>query len=166
MKLFWTEDILTEVLYHRRKKNPHISGGQQRRLRMLLEASMLGGSIDDFDVATAYPFEDLLDRHVDAAARACSADYLVTSDSGFTSGTVDLDVLPYEVYSPDQYLEMVREYLPDQVARVTLKQDDYWKRKLGTEYSSSSLYDQLQRCQCPQFAESVREILVRTPVAI
>jgi len=46
------------------------------------------------------------DQHVHAAAVACQAEIVLTSDGGFTAPGV-VEELPYEVYPPDEFFVLV-----------------------------------------------------------
>ncbi|MBT0773788.1 hypothetical protein KIH74_32885 [Kineosporia sp. J2-2] len=90
-----------------------------------------------------------------AAALACSADYLLTSDKGFSDPDVDFDVLPYEVYRPDEFLELIDDSAPQVVRQVMAKQVAYSIRRHG----EADLCGALRRAGCPKFAERVRNHL-------
>ncbi|MEU0543635.1 PIN domain-containing protein [Nocardia sp. NPDC005978] len=147
----WTEDIMAETVYHLRKKNPHYGdhqvGGTRRRIVGALgeHNAITGYSIDK---TCSYP--DLFDAHVHCAAIHGRVDILLTADTeGFKFD--NLDELPYEVYSADDYFQLVDDSQPEVVAAVMEEQLRYWVPKKG-----KSLPEALRAAQAPGFAERIR----------
>lgn len=139
--VYWTEDILAELLYHLRRKHPDWPGSRTRAIRDLLSPTYRG--------------RDPHDAHVHAAAVACRADTVVTADSvGFVW---DDNNSPYEVMTPDEFLVLVDDANPELVATVTSRMSDYWFRRAG----QSDLPAALRRAGCPRFAERVLTHLQR-----
>ncbi|WP_026197807.1 PIN domain-containing protein [Sciscionella marina] len=164
-RIYWTEDILAEVISSFRARHPNASGGQVTRIRDSLAATFAGGRVDDFRIDGTFPGSDEKDRHVHAAAIACGADLVLTKDRDFTKHR-DPDNVPYEVYCPDEFFLLVEDNRPDLVRSVTGEQAGYWSGRLG----SVNLPDQLRRVGCPGFAERVRGHLcaletIRNPAA-
>lgn len=153
-KTCWTEDILAEVLYNLRRKYPQWDGGMIAQIRRKITATVEGGCIEDFTVDGTSPWKDPHDQHVHAAALACSAGYLLTADEGFTDPDVDVDVdvLPYEVYRPDDFLQLIDDSAPEVVRRVITEMVDYAVQRHG----EADLRLALRKAGCPEFAERVR----------
>lgn len=150
-ELCWTEDILAEVIYSYRRKNPTIGGGVITTIHDKIAKSLEGGRIDDFRIDGSFPGSDPNDQHVHAAALAGGVAYLITKDGGFKSEGVDLNVLPYEVHSPDSFLVLVDDSAPRHVRAVTRKQEKYWARRP----EAKTLVEALQDEDCPAFAQRV-----------
>lgn len=64
---------------------------------------------------------------------------------------VDLDSLPYEVYRPDEFFELVDDGVPQLVRRVAAQQEAYFLEKDG----SVDLCSALRSAGCPRFANRV-----------
>jgi hypothetical protein len=108
--------------------------------------------VEDFVVDGSPQGGDANDAHVHAAALACGADILLAGDAGFVGDGVDLDLLPYEVYTPDEFFVLAHDSAPHLIKTVTRQQTEYWREKQGR----SPLAEYLVRAGCPQFAERVR----------
>lgn len=76
----WTEDVLAEVLYHLRRTHPEWDGARITRVRDLIADTFENGRVDDFVIGSDYKGKDGLDAHVHAAAVACGADILLTTN--------------------------------------------------------------------------------------
>jgi hypothetical protein len=150
---YWTEDILSEAMYHLRRNNPTWDGARTAQVREKVAGSLEGGRVDDFVVDGSFP-GDPHDQHVHAAAVAAEVDIVLTADGGFT--TRDLaNLLPYEVYGPDDFFLMVDDSAPDLVREAADAQLRYYRWRLG----SADLCDALHAAGCPRFAERVRRHL-------
>ena len=159
LHVFWTEDILTEVLYRLRRKHPSMDGGSLRDVHDKIVATFEVGRVEDYNPATFVPdLADQNDAHVKAAAVACQADILLTCDKGFTNSTDDL----FEVYHPDDFFLLVADSNPSLVEQVVRLQVNYWRGKSG----EADLPRALRNADCPQFAERVREILQAMPTQL
>lgn len=147
----WTEDILAETLYHLRRNHPYWRGAQIADIRSKIVGFASGGQIVDYPTDAPSPWADPNDRHVHAAAVACSAQYLVTNDRGFQDPTVDTDQLPYEIYRPDEFFVLVDDAAPNVVRATTRWQIDYYVRSRGEVDLCAALRDS----GCAHFAERV-----------
>lgn len=154
-KTYWTEDILAEALYRLRRKHPQWDGGKITDIRRKITAATEGGCIDDFTVDGTSPWTDPNDQHVHAAALACSAGYLLTADEGFRDPAVDVDALPYEVYRPDDFLQLIDDSAPEVVRKVIDEQVAYVMKR----YGEADLCQALSNAGCPNFAGRVRDHL-------
>lgn len=158
-KNYWTEDILSEVLYRMRRERPGAPGRYIANVHDKIVNSLEGGRVDDFEIDGSFPGSDPNDQHVHAAAIACGASYVITMDGGFRSASIDPDALPYEVHSPDSFFVLVDDSAPRRVRAVTEEQDKYWSRRPGAK----SLADALRDAGCPEFAERVLQHLCQLP---
>ncbi|SFA84979.1 PIN domain-containing protein [Amycolatopsis marina] len=151
--VYWTEDILAEAVYQLRRNHPSWDGRQTRAIRDTIARTFEGGRVEDFVVDGSFQGTDPHDQHVHAAALACDADILLTCDGGFSGGPVNPDLLPYEVYTPDDFFVLVDKSVPEIVCAVTLEQTEYWRRK---KQGKAPLAEHLEAAGCPQFAKRVR----------
>lgn len=152
--LRWSEDDLTEWMYHQRKRNPSASdaqvGGWRRRLLATCpEAVVIGYEIRP-ELLTG---PDKFDAHVVAAAEKGLVDYLVTSNiRDFDSLQ---DELEFEIYAPDELLCLISQRRPDAMRAVLQRQLAYWKGK-----SDPTPLDQaLAAAGAPNFAGEVKRQL-------
>lgn len=145
----WTEDVLAEVIYHLRKKNPAWPGDRITSIRDQLAGTFEAGRVEQFSVDATYGGRDAGDAHVHAVAVACGADVLVTCNA--TDFKWDENTSPYEVMHPDDFLVLVDDSSPELVAAVVAKMCDYWVRRRG----EADLAASLRKAECPQFADRV-----------
>ncbi len=150
--VYWTEDILAETIYRLRRNHPTWPGGMITTIHDKLRKAFEGGRVDDFEIDGSFPGKDQFDQHVHAAALACGAHILLTNESSFIPATVDPDDLPYELYSADDFFQLVDQATPDLTRRVVEQQLRHWCKTNG----SANLPKALRESQCPQFAETVR----------
>ena len=152
-RLYATVDIVAEVVARYRDRNPMVNG---RTITGIHDAIVrnLDDRIEEYEIDGSFPGGDEGDAHVHAAAVACRADFLVTNDKGFTNlDSSVLDSLPYEVHTPDSFLVLIDDSMPQAVRNVTEQQLKYW---LGTKQDADlPLY--LRKADCPDFADRVRE---------
>jgi hypothetical protein len=149
-----TEDVLAETLYNLRRANPGWDGARTAHLRTHLAGS-LDEILQDFDGSIEYTGDDPDDRHVHAAAVACNADILLTGDNGFKH-SASADLLPYSVYTPDEFFVLIDDSSSQQVQRVTEKQRQYWAQVAAKGRPTKTLADALIDSQCPDFAIRVQ----------
>lgn len=150
----WTEDVLAEVLYHLRRKHPDWDGSRITGIRDRLADTFEVRRVTDFAVGPDYKGRDVLDAHVHAAAIACEADILVTSN--VADFVWDGNESPYDVLTPDEFLMLVDDAAPEFVAEVALRMCKHWLRLTGDAHLPQSLKD----AGCPQFAGAVRQHLL------
>lgn len=149
----WTEDIMAEVVRSIRRRKPDISGGYISDVRAKIENVLPDGKVTQYVVSGTYQGSDPHDAHVHAAAEACGADILVTDNvKDFRQSGVD-DVLPYEVYTADEFFVLVDDSAPQAVRAVTYDQVRYYYNKNG----SADLRQQLIDANAPMFAGRVRQ---------
>lgn len=151
----WTEDILTEAMYHLRRKNPHWSGERTARIRERITETFADGRVVDFQIDGTFQGRDPHDAHVHAAAVASGADILLTANGeDFIPVDHDPEELPYEVYRPDDFFQLVDDVDPALVQRVTRQQLKYWADR-------RDLREALRDADAPRFAERVGRHLQR-----
>lgn len=151
-KVYWTEDVLAETIYHLRRNHPDWDGGKITAIRDRIAVIFEGGRVDDFVVDGSFPGSDVDDQHVHAAALACTANIVLTADNGFSVAEDLADMLPYEVYRPDELFVLVDDSAPSLVRRVVHEQTLYWVRKNGR----ADLASRLIEAKCAQFAVRVQ----------
>lgn len=153
MAVCWSEDVLTEWLYHRRKKNPQLSDAEIGGLRRRLESSFPQATISGYSIDPMLLTGDPYDAHVLAASAHASVDYLVTNNiSDFDEHAESFE---FEIYTPDDMLCLIAERRPNTVLKTAKRQLDYWNQKPN----SMPLPDALVAAGVPNFAEHVRKII-------
>lgn len=150
----WSEDVMSEALYHLRRKHPGWDGQKVAAIGDKIRATWPDGRVVDFVVAESFGGDDPNDAHVHAAAAACNAHYLVTNNNPRDFGGDNLDLLPYEVCTPDDFLVLVDDVAPGLVTDAVGRQLDYWGVR-------QDIVEALRRADCPQFAERVLRHLQR-----
>ncbi|MBF4636209.1 PIN domain-containing protein [Agreia pratensis] len=119
-----SRDCLVEVIANIRERNPAAEGGMISHIHDLIEHSL-------HDLITKYPggpingMPDEKDWHVVHAATEAGAKILVTSNMKDFAPAADL--LPFDLYSPDELFDLVWKNDPRAVEDVTIKQLRYWK---------------------------------------
>ncbi|XVX20406.1 PIN domain-containing protein [Actinomycetota bacterium] len=149
-RVYWTEDVMAEVIYHLRKDHPTWDGGKISRIRDRITGTFEGGRVEDFVITQGFDGSDPHDAHVHAAALACGADYLLTGDDP-DDFTQDPDSLPYELMTPDGFFMLIEDSQPGLVRDVTRKQMSYWAKKCD----EALLPQFLDKAGCPRFAGAV-----------
>lgn len=94
---------------------------------------------------------DIYDYHVHAAAIACQADIILTSDKQ-EHITQEPDEEPYEIYTPDDFFILVAQSNPESAFTVSQGQFDYWRPKTKSKPIDKALED----AGCSKFAKVVR----------
>lgn len=99
-----TEHIIAEVQSNKLKRHPTERGSlvmtHMKRIRECLDEI-----VEDFPGHGRFKGTDIDDYHVHAAAIACQADIILTSDKQ-ENITQDPDAEPYEIYTPDDFLSL------------------------------------------------------------
>ena len=145
----WSEDVLAELIHGLRKQHPTWAGAKITRVRDLLAGTFEAGRVDDFAVDGSYAGRDEHDAHVHAAAIACRADVLVTTNT--VDFTWDDNTSPYELMSPDDFLVLVDDSAPELVAAVAADMCQYWVDRTGGADPCGAL----RVAGCPVFADRV-----------
>ena len=146
-RVYWTEDLLSEALYHLRRKNPKWDGATLTRIGDNIRQTWPDGRVAQFEVDGSFAGSDPNDGHVHAATLACKAHYLVTNNINDFDGEHS-DELPYEIVTPDDFLVLVDDVAPRLVADGVNRQLDYWGAR-------QDIVQALQRANCTQFAQRV-----------
>lgn len=151
--VYATEDVLAETIYSYRRKHPRASGAQIGQLRTRL-IQQLDDVFCNYEIDGTFRGNDPHDAHVHAAAVASGADVLLTCDRGFMELSVrESDDLPYEVYTPDSFFELVDDASAEAVIAVTREQLHYWYQQDG----EVDLPLRLREADCPNFARRVSQ---------
>lgn len=146
-RVYWTDDVLAEVVYHLRREKPNLSGKYVSNISDRLAEVFEGGRVTEFVVDVEWKGADPHDAHVHAAARACGAHILLTQNTSDFPSDDD-----YEVFEPDAFFGVVDDSAPHLVRQATEDQMAYWCQLRG----ESRLPEFLEAAQCMNFAERVR----------
>lgn len=148
----YTEDILSETIYSIRRKHVELEGTQLTRTRDSIVKAM-SERIEDYGNGSDAPVDDMFDHHVHAAAIAGRIDAVVTSDKGFLDLPDEAkDLLPYEIYSPDEFFILVDDSMPHYVCAVLERMIRHHKRR----NKHLNFDEALIASDCPLFAQRVR----------
>lgn len=144
-RVYWSEDVLADVIHHTRKQHPEWDGARISVIRDRFVSVFEGGRVGDFVIDGSYAGSDPHDAHVHAAAVACDAAYLLTGNvRDFPGGG---DHLAYEVIDPDSFFVLIDDGSPGLVRAVTRAQMTYWARRRP----EANLPHHLERAGCPAF---------------
>ncbi|MDN4483209.1 PIN domain-containing protein [Demequina lignilytica] len=147
----WTEDILTETLYHVRRNNQQLSGDQMVRIRELITGSMTE-QISSYEIVDLDGLRDPDDRHVHSAAVAGAVAMVVTQDRDFLDLDDEVaDGLPYDILSIDDFLVLADDSGPAHVRRMVARQWEYWRKR----DPAADLPARFRLANCPRFAARV-----------
>jgi predicted nucleic acid-binding protein len=150
-RLYWSDDILTEVTRNLVENGLTTTAGAARleqRLRIVLEAAEVSGYTALIPSMTNHP----KDRHVVAAAVAAGAELIVTENLGdFPAST--LEPFGIEAQSPDQMLVALFELDGETMIQIIHDQSQATNRP---HLSVEMILDHLERDGAPQFAALLR----------
>ena len=150
-----TPDVLDET--HRVWRRKHSSaGGELRRNREKVFRENFDEILEDWTGGEAPNLRDKDDQHVYNAAVYSHADILLTmniKDFG------DPDLLPYDLYTPDEFFCLVESSHLFVVREVTRTQNTYWQSRRAKGDSVTGLAEALEKAGCPKFAAIVAEHL-------
>lgn len=149
-RLYWTEDILAEVVGSLRERYPFHDDAQIGGVRRRIVATLPDGEIDGYSIDTSRTYRDPKDAHVHSAAIHGNVDILLT-DNVSDLRPDDSDDLPYEVLTADEFLLLVDDSSHELVHAVTRKQFRYHSGRSD----SFSLPRSLERAGAKLFAERV-----------
>lgn len=148
-RVTYTVDILAETIRSLRRTTD-LDGGNLTRLSDHIEANM-DERIEDYPNRDDSPCDDPFDAHVHSAAVAGRIDLLITQDSGFTKlGDEARDLLPYEIYTPDEFLMLVAESSPSAARNATDMQIEHFRH--------TNLHENLAKAGCPRFSAHIQDI--------
>ncbi|MEX5265797.1 PIN domain-containing protein [Kocuria sp. CPCC 205231] len=145
----YTEDILSTVLTSLRCEHPDWSGQKILDIRRLIERVLEGGLVEEYDIDPAFPGHNVSDAHIHSAAVACGA-HIILTDIGqdLLPPEIDPNTLPYEVWTPDEFLVLIDDSAPDLVHEVTAQQLTHCLK----ESQEADLAGDLRRAGAPNFA--------------
>lgn len=153
---YYTEDILNEAGYHRRRLYPETASKQIEDLRdRLIHPQGPFKKIANFSIDSNVSYPDKFDAHVHSAAIHGNIGIIITNDSkGFKDLYTDPNDCPYEVYSADEFLMLVAESSPTVTDAVIKQQQEYWKGhyEIG---KTISVPKKLRNAGCDMFADYV-----------
>jgi hypothetical protein len=145
-------DVVAEAMARYRDRKPDAPGGVITDMFKKIEQN-IDERVEQYTIDSSFAGDDPGDAHVDAAARACGAQVLLTVDGGWHKMTDEqLDVLPYEPQSPDDFFCIVEASAPNAIQKVIVKQMTHWFKKKG----DVDLPAALRAAGCPEFADRVR----------
>lgn len=151
-QVYWSEDVLAEAIYRLRRDNPTWDGQKIATIRDRIAQTFPDGRVVEFEIDSDTGLADPFDAHVHAAAVACAANYVVTSDGGFSRASDDL---PYDVLTPDEFFCLVDDVASMLVELCIRAELAYYQRKTGR----ADLVEAARRAGCPAFAERIRRHL-------
>lgn len=149
---YWTEDILAEATYHKRKKYPYTNSAQIDEIRGRLMRYMGNNQIKNFPIDQSVSYPDIFDAHVHSAAIHGNIQIIVTDDrKGFVGLYPHPDDYPYEVYTADEFLMLAAESAPQAIDAVICAQHNYYVERR----KSFNLAKRLRDAGCTCFADYV-----------
>lgn len=144
-------DVLMETVRVTRRRHPTADGRLASDLFLRLN-DLLDEVLGDFDGSVDFAGPDVDDHHVHAAAMSSRADKLLTANDRHFP---EADDLPYEVYTPDEFLVLVDDSAPHHVRSVTRQQVDYWQRRRSGGTRVKPLGQALVDAGCPDFGDRI-----------
>lgn len=148
-QLHSSSDVVVDAVRVWRRRNPAVPRISSRRRLDRLVASLdevVGAVHDDVD----FDGEGRRDVAVHDDAVAAGAHVLLSS----TVRDVGGDILPFEIYTPDQFFCLVDDTAAAHVRNVTILQEHRIGRR-GRGVPAEPLADALVAAGCPAFAERV-----------
>lgn len=153
--LVTSDDVLDEA--HRVWRRKHqTAGGEMRKRHDRLFRENFDEVLDEWDGGEASALRDLDDTHVHNAACHARVDIVLTNN---VADFGDPNALPYDLYAPDEFFELVSENSRQGVQAVVLEQARYWAGRLKQDGKKRSLSEALINAGCPRFASSVEQHL-------
>ncbi|MBF6437418.1 PIN domain-containing protein [Nocardia cyriacigeorgica] len=151
-EVFWTEDIMAETLYHRRRNNPFLAeeqvGGIRRKIAQTFGENSL---ITGYTVDKGLDYPDSFDAHVHCAAVHADIDIVLTANGCDFEG---IDDLIYEIHSADDFFPLIDDHNHRLVRKVVCEQLAYWVPRRG-----KALPQAMREAGAPAFAERIRQHL-------
>jgi hypothetical protein len=148
-----SDDVLDEAYRVWRRKHP-AAGSELRSQRAAHFAANFDEVLDVWEGGEAPTLKDEHDTHVHNAANAADVDILLTNN---VADFGDPGLLPYDLYTPDQFFVLINQNKPEAVREVTRAQAKYWHARNQREKDREPirLADALRRAGCPTFADEV-----------
>lgn len=145
-------DVIVEATARYRDRYPTVNGAVITSMFNRINANV-DELVQEYAVDGTFVGVDEGDSHVDAAARACRADVLLTQDTDWHGlAPEQSDQLHYEVQRPDDFFCIIDASAPGVVNAAVVIQTKYWFAKNG----EADLPERLRRAGCPNFADRVR----------
>ena len=151
-QLHATEDVFAEALHALRKRHPRAQGSLLPD-RIDKFKKVVDEVLPDFSGNLSFTGSDEHDYHVHAAAMSSRADIILTQNDP-ADITSDPDGEPYEIYTADDFFQLVARSNPSCLLACTRAQLDYWGPRGGGQ-----LDDRLVRADCPEFANVIKSTL-------
>lgn len=160
----WTEDIITEYTYHRRKKVPFASDQQLTDVRRKLIDTVPEGLIAGFEIDPTLEYNDKGDAHLHAAAAYGDVDIILSQN---IKDVRFADDLPYEVYTADEFFILVDDSAPAIVSEVLEFQLRHWIKGKSARPNDDhpTLPKRLESANAPQFADRVLRHMRRSDLS-
>ena len=152
-----SDDVLDEAHRVWRRKHPN-AGGEMRAQRAALFRDNFDEVLAEWTGGAASDLRDVDDTHVHNAARSAEVDILLTNN---VSDFGDPALLPYDLYTPDEFFLLIDSNKPADVLAVARRQAIYWHRRNESQSTSErvTLADALRKAGCPGFAAAVESHL-------
>lgn len=150
-----TPDVLDEGHRVWRRKHPSVGGGARKSREQRFRENF-DEILEDWAGGDAPNLADPHDQHVHNAAVYCQADILLTiniKDFG------DPVLLPYDLYTPDEFFCLVGRSAPYVVREATRFQNEYWQGRRDRGDKVKGLAEALTGAKCPEFAMIAAEHL-------
>lgn len=148
-----SDDVLDEAYRVWRRKHP-AAGSDLRAHRAAHFAANFDEVVDSWEGGEAPTLKDEHDTHVHNAAKAANVNILLTNN---VADFGDPELLPYDLYTPDEFFVLINQNNPAAVREVTRAQAMYWHGRNQREQDKEpvKLADALRRAGCPTFAVEV-----------
>ena len=149
----WSEDVIAELRYSWRRKNPDASEAALAGLTNRFLASHALGKVVGYNPSQyPQPAKDKNDWHVLAAAAHANVHVLLTNDRD--TFTPDCVQGRFDVMTSDEFFLLVLHRRPDIVESVTRLQIAYYQRQ--RKEPPEALLDRLHRAGTGGFAEQLQ----------
>ncbi|MGW6278267.1 hypothetical protein [Kribbella sp. NPDC055071] len=146
-------DVMAEATARYRDRHPKARGGVISTMFKRIDEN-IDERVEEYTIDESFVGNDAGDAHVDAAAKACRAEVLLTIDGGWHKMTdKQLAALPYEPQHPDDFFCIAEASAPNVIQKVIVNQMTYWFQKDG----AVDLPAALRAAGCPAFADRVRQ---------
>ncbi|MDR1187786.1 MAG: PIN domain-containing protein [Bifidobacteriaceae bacterium] len=150
-----SEDVIAEMLYRLRRNNPQAPGELVSRIHDRI-VDNIDERVTAYRIDGSFPGQDRDDQHVDAAAKADRADYLLTDDRGFFAAySRYADPPGYQPCSPDEFFGMVHHAAPEVTRATVARMVSYWENQ-GQSPNSET---RLESAGCPALSKIVARIV-------
>lgn len=148
-----SDDVLDEAHRVWRRKHPD-AGSEMRAKRAAIFRDNFDEVLTDWAGGEAPSLRDVDDTHVHNAARSAEVDILLTNN---VNDFGDPALLPYDLYTPDEFFLLINSNKPAAVLTVARDQAIYWHRRNEGRSPEQrvTLAGALGKAGCPRFATAV-----------